>query len=184
MYQAEQPNVALVAEDEVFRVCTVNKYYLVSNYGRVYSLLKNIIRRPYKDIYYTIMLYNPETKKKTSYRIHRLVAQAWIPNPYNYPEVNHKTENKYDNRVSMLEWCDHVYNNNYGTKNERCSISRSKTVYQYDLDFNLVRVWIGKIFIMKELGYCDKTIGYHCKHKNPYKGYYWLYEEIKQKEVA
>ncbi len=183
MNQVEQPNVELVAEDEEFRVCTVNKYYLVSNYGRVYSLAKKVIKKPWKDVYYTVTLYNPEDKSQKTYRIHRLTALAWIPNPNNYPEVNHKTEDKYDNRVCMLEWCDHVYNSNYGTKNERCSKARSKTVYQYDLNFNLVRVWLGRVFIMKELGFCDKTIGYHCKHKNPYKGYYWFNEEIKQ-EVA
>ena len=51
--------------------------------------------------------------------VHRLVAEAFIPNPDNLPEVNHKNEDKYDNRVENLEWCTHSYNVSYGTRIER-----------------------------------------------------------------
>ncbi len=50
--------------------------------------------------------------------IHRLVASAFIPNPNGLPEVNHKDENKTNNAIENLEWCDHKYNNNYGTKKD------------------------------------------------------------------
>ena len=54
--------------------------------------------------------------KKT---IHRLVAEAFIPNPNNYPCINHKDENKENNNANNLEWCTYKYNSNYGTCRER-----------------------------------------------------------------
>ena len=57
-------------------------------------------------------------KVKKAY-VHRLVAEAYIPNPDNLPEVNHKDENPMNNKVDNLEWCTHLYNNLYGTKIER-----------------------------------------------------------------
>lgn len=59
-----------------------------------------------------------EKKQRTVY-LHRLVAEAFIENPNGYAEVNHKDEDKSNNRVDNLEWCDHAYNSEYGTRNER-----------------------------------------------------------------
>lgn len=76
--------------------------------------------------------------------VHRLVAQAFIPNPNNYPEVNHKDENPENNTASNLEWCDRTYNNNYGTRNLRSGLSQanredvSKPVVQYDRSGNYI----------------------------------------------
>ena len=58
--------------------------------------------------------------------VHRLVAQAFIPNPDNLPQINHKDENRSNNCVDNLEWCDNTYNLNYGTRNKRASESIKK----------------------------------------------------------
>ena len=60
--------------------------------------------------------------------IHRLVALTFIPNPNNLPQVNHKDEDKSNNCVDNLEWCEHKYNVNYGTAIERASKSRKENV--------------------------------------------------------
>ena len=98
--------------------------YEVSSYGRVKSLekyrynngrkqlLKERILKPHNTKgYFMICLYKNKTYK--SYQIHRLVAQVFIPNPDNLPEVNHRDENPGNNNVENLEWCDHKYNMNY-----------------------------------------------------------------------
>ena len=101
--------------------------YLVTSHGRVLSLnynRENKIRelkqrKNYKSKYCYVTLY--KNGKATVIYVHRLVAQAFIPNPDNKPEVNHIDENKTNNQVSNLEWVTHKENINHGTRNERAS---------------------------------------------------------------
>lgn len=65
---------------------------------------------------YYLMVELSRDGRSKRYLIHRLVAQTFIENPESLPEVNHKDENKRNNRVDNLEWCTHAYNNNYGSK--------------------------------------------------------------------
>ena len=105
--------------------------YQVSNLGRIKSLnylntgITKIMKQNLSGNYATIGLCK-KGKVKTRY-IHRLVAETFIPNTDNYLEVNHKDENKQNNRVDNLEWCTRKYNINYGTHNQRMIQSKIGT---------------------------------------------------------
>lgn len=97
--------------------------YQVSNLGRVKGLKnKHILKQRLKNNGYCVLTLCKENKPKT-YLVHRLVAEAFIPNPNNYPQVNHKDEDKTNNCVDNLEWCTKEYNMNYGTLIERMRTS-------------------------------------------------------------
>lgn len=102
--------------------------YQVSNLGRVKSLArKDIMGRPVKGVlmkqrktrngYLLVTL--RRNGKRDDRLTHRLVAMAFLINPDNLPQINHKNEEKTNNMVSNLEWCSSKYNANYGTRNER-----------------------------------------------------------------
>lgn len=100
--------------------------YLVSNQGRVFSLLtKRYMKLKISTYGYFEVQLQGEFKKRKWEKVHRLVAMAFIPNPDNLPQVNHKNEVRVDNRVENLEWCDSRYNSNYGNRNT--NISKSLT---------------------------------------------------------
>ena len=117
--------------------------YQISNKGRVKSLNYNrtgkekIREGTVDNTGYKIISLSKNGKEK-KYSIHRLVAQAFLPNPDNLPVVNHKDENKLNNNVENLEWCTHKYNCNYGTRNERTSKKNRKKI---------ICVETGEIFI-------------------------------------
>lgn len=157
--------------------------YQVSNLGRVKSLYINnydINTKTFKKIERERILKPHDNKKgylivklnKKSCKVHRLVAEAFIPNPNNLPQVNHKDENKENNRASNLEFCTNKYNARY---------SHSKPVLQYDLEGNFIKEWSCIKEAHETLNISDSKISFCCKHKkynNTAGGFRWEYKKV------
>lgn len=179
--------------------------YQVSSYGRVKSLerkvktinngtecLKYIGERILKPKinrggYKVVLLYNQSKRKYIT--VHRLVANAFIPNPNNYHVINHKDECKTNNIVwvnedgtidqekSNLEWCTQEYNANYGTAIER----KKKDVYQFTTNGELVAKHKGITVAAESVNGVGDAVGKACHHRfgkkktNVYKGYIWSF---------
>ena len=90
-------------------------HYAITSCGKVWSYKSKKFLKPYitQSGYLTVNL--SKNSKAKPYRIHRLVAEAYLDNPDNLPYVNHKNENKTHNYLNNLEWCDAEYNSNYGS---------------------------------------------------------------------
>lgn len=169
-------------EIEIWRdVAGYEGLYKVSNLGNVMSLKhkKPKLMKPgkYGNGYLFVILSNHNKSLKGN-SIHRLVAQAFLPNPNNLPQVNHKDEDKTNNRVSNLEWCDAKYNLNYGTVQERKAKSKSKPVLQYDKNENLLNEYPSAIDAERKTGIYQENICMVCKGKlKSTGGYLWRYKD-------
>ena len=102
--------------------------YRISDHGRVFSLLSKKLLNIYTNShgYQCVYLYLDGHYK--NFKVHRLVAVAFVPNPLNLPQVNHKNEDKTYNYYTNLEWCSAAYNNNYGTRTLRAAITNARPV--------------------------------------------------------
>lgn len=106
--------------------------YAITSCGKVWSYRSNKFLTPTKSKngYLSVLL--SADKKQERFYIHRLVREAYISNPLGLPQVNHKNENRTDNFINNLEWCDAAYNINYGARNEKTSKKRSIPVICLD----------------------------------------------------
>ena len=152
--------------------------YAITSCGKVWSyytnkfLSQHIDRRGYLR---TALSLNGKQKLCA---IHRLVAMTYIPNPNNLPEVNHKDENKLNNSINNLEWCDRKYNINYGTTIERAIETQRK-----NSPFNkkVLCVETGIIYFSaqeakRQTGVDNGSISKVCNGKrNVAGGYHWKY---------
>lgn len=102
--------------------------YQVSSLGQVRNVKTGRIRVlcKHRDGYLKINL--TKNGKTKTFMVHRLVANAFIPNKNNLPQVNHKDENKINNSVDNLEWCTAEYNTNYGSRTERATLNSNKSI--------------------------------------------------------
>ena len=100
--------------------------YAITEDGQVWSYKrKKFLKRGINECGYPYVGLRQGNKCKQFF-VHRLVALTYIPNPHNYPEVNHMDEDKMNPHVSNLEWCTHAYNLNYGTRIKKQAESLSK----------------------------------------------------------
>ena len=111
-------------------------------------------------------------KVKTSL-VHRIIAETFLPNSDNLPCVNHKDEDKTNNNVNNLEWCNSEYNNAYGTRTERCC----KPVLQYTIDGKFVREWPSAMDAERNGGFSSECIYKCCKGKiKKHQGCIWRHK--------
>lgn len=103
--------------------------YEVSNMGNVRNVRRNTLLRLPKTNNGYIRIVLSKNGIKTGFQVHRIVAQAFLPNPDNLPQVNHKDEVKSNNCVDNLEWCSAKYNSNYGSRLERSRDTAIKNGY-------------------------------------------------------
>ena len=177
--------------------------YEISSLGRVRSLprqgTKGGIIRPSLSSSGYLQTHLTKNGKEKTFQVHRLVAIHFIENENNLPEVNHKDEDKTNNCVWNLEFCTRKYNENYGTKRERCvknhnykessiksalhhdykEVGRklSKPIIQKDMEGNEIRRWPSNQEIRRTLNYACGSISMACNGKKPSAyGYIWEFE--------
>ena len=162
--------------------------YEISNLGRVKSLekfrkngkkegngyiQKEKILIPHKNKKTGYTYVSLRGKKSKYLSIHRIVANAFLDNPNNYPIINHKNEIKDDNRVENLEWCTYKYNNIYNNKSKKNCIAIS----QYDLEGNFIKDWESARQVYRQLKIQYKNICKCCKGKRKKAGgFIWKYK--------
>lgn len=180
--------------------------YQVSNSGRVKSLERykenhsklQKVEEKIKTVsidnigYYRVCLYKDNKLKNA--RVHRLVAQTFIPNPDNLREVNHKDGNKLNNNIDNLEWVTSSENNKHAwntglhicTEKQRKQLSKnnqkykSKEIHQLDLNGNYIRTWINAHEASRQLDIDRSTISQCCtggRRNKTAGGYKWCFAD-------
>lgn len=186
-----------MTESEVWKdVAEYEGFYQVSNKGNVRSVERRdsrgcrrrgrVLKPGYDGSGYPQVNMYQNGKLKTK-KVHRLVADAFIPNPKGFLEVNHKNENKTNNELSNLEWCTREYNINHGTLIERSAQTRSKKVKAVNTKTGDVVIFSSTTEVGHK-GYNQGNVSRACRgaYKNntgklvgdgrTYKGFRWSYE--------
>lgn len=167
----------------------IEKYdglYLISDTGLVFSVRTNKILKTQHSYGYERVELNVNGKAQKEL-VHRLVAEAFIPNPDNLPCVNHKDETPWNNYVDNLEWCTYEYNSNYGTCIERrinhteykhgAERPGARKVYQFDMQGNLVAEYPSVADAANETGFDRKSISKACLGGlKKYRDFVWSYD--------
>ena len=180
------------------------EFYEVSNAGRIRSKDRKMVlsdgKRNWEYIkkgrilkpvtrqhgYLGVMLYGKGGQKTRGFKtfsVHRLVAEAFIPNPNGLPEVNHIDEDKTNNRVENLQWVSHIDNTNYGTAIKRriekaINGIQSRSIEQYTKDGTLVAEYPSIAEAERQTGFAKANICRCAQGNQKYShayGYVWRY---------
>lgn len=157
--------------------------YEVSDEGEVMSLKyyggsrRHLMKfTPDKDGYLQVGLYKDKKCKKR--KVHRLVAEAYLPNPNNYDCINHKNENKTDNRAENIEWCSKAYNNAYGERVKTIPQKKKRPIVQKTLAGEPIKVWESASDAGRTKEYTQSGISLCLTGRNKtYKGFLWQYAD-------
>lgn len=186
-------------------------YYMVSNIGRIATLshtvdfisiydgvevkktfkAKQCLRKLHQGKHGYMECTLRDSKRTKLMKVHRIVAEAFIPNPQSLPSVNHKDEDKTNNKVENLEWCTCLYNANYGTRNKRLktSLSNAHKNGLYENTYKVGRKPIVGISLLDgttikfersadlhEQGFERHLVSKCCRNlRKDYKGYKWMF---------
>ena len=159
--------------------------YQISNLGNVKRTSSGKRLKPYnRKGYIRVALSKDNTAKHID--IHRLVAEAFIPNIENKPEVNHIDGDKSNNEVSNLEWCTRKENMNHAkntglwkmTDDMKKGLDQSKRTYQYDLNYNFIQSFESAEEASRQLHINTGNLHSCCEGKRKTAGgYIWSYEK-------
>lgn len=164
--------------------------YQVSNLGRVKSLprlhdaihpymTKEKILKPrvsgYQREYLAVVLHNNDRVKQI--KVHRLVAEAFVPNPNGYLEINHIDENKGNNRWDNLEWCTRSYNVNYGSRIQKQSERLYIPIYMLNDNYEVLMEFKNMDTAAKYVNIDPSNISRGCSMGRKSGGYYWMTKE-------
>ena len=193
-----------VNKEETWRdVVGFEGFYEVSDKGRIHSVERRdsrghrrrgrILKPKYNRGGYLTVNLCKNGKLKTK-NVHRLVAETFLPNPNDLPQVNHRDEVKDNNNVENLEWCDARYNSNHGTRNERMAQAQSKKVRAVNAKTGVV-VEFNSTAEAGRKGYHCGVVSMACRgvykartgtlmggDGHLYRGYRWSYEVAEENE--
>lgn len=149
-----------------------NPFYFITEDGDVYNKEGKLLTKHSTDGYYRVKL--SRGCKRGMYRVNRLVAMTFIPNPNNYPIVHHIDGDRLNNKVSNLEWVD-----NSNNQIERFKIypgTKCKPVFQLDLEGNIIHEFESPIHAEDATGIARQNISKVCRGKRKTAGgYKWRY---------
>lgn len=166
--------------NEIWKDIESYEDYQVSTCGRVKSLKfgkeKFLKLKKHRGGYIQVNLWKDGNRKQ--YSVQRLVAIAFIANPENKPHVNHKDENKENNCVWNLEWCDAKYNNNYGTNNKKVSktLTNNEKISKKVICVETNKVYPSTMEAYRQTGVYNSNIVNCCNGKLKTAGkFHWRY---------